>query len=76
MSIKPKPCPFCGGTRLFHSSQGLGGGLAVYMTSCSKCEAEGPRIYGPDDEGERLNSEALALWNKSLGASGALVVER
>lgn len=47
-----KPCPFCGGKRLFYRGHFAAG----YCVTCKRCKTEGPLATGKD--------ESKILWNE------------
>lgn len=57
-----KPCPFCGGTDLYH---GYANALAAHVM-CYACGARTTPVYLSDEplrNWERCLQEAVELWN-------------
>ena len=56
MSIKLKPCPFCGSKRLVVELDELSSLVMAFYVSCKNCLMQGP--MSDDDE------IAIDLWNR------------
>lgn len=61
--IKLKPCPFCGRhSTVFRSERVSAKGMSLYAVRCYRCGAEGPMVYGHEDDS--LATEVAAnFWN-------------
>ena len=58
-----KPCPFCGRhSTILRSERMSESGMSLYAVRCYRCGAEGPMVYGHEDDSLAMEA-AASFWN-------------
>ena len=66
-----KPCPFCGrhGT-ISRRERMSGSGMPLYAVRCYRCGAEGPMVYGYEDDPLAMEAAASFRNGRANDESG------